>query len=69
MAAPTVTLPPTQPTAQPTTPAATQSAVRRWLPGLAGVTAATLTALAMWPLYRRRHPTGHDPDTDTGMTS
>jgi hypothetical protein len=62
---PTVTLP-TTPTADP---AATPSAVRQWLPGLAGVTAATLTGLAMWLLYRRRHPAGQDPRTRSGMAS
>jgi hypothetical protein len=51
---PTVTLP-TTPVADP---AATHSPVRQWLPGLAGVTAATLTGLAMWLLNRRRHPAG-----------
>jgi hypothetical protein len=40
----------------PAAPAATHPAARPWLPGLAGVTAATLTGLAMWLWYRRRHP-------------
>jgi hypothetical protein len=67
--APTVTLPPTQPTTPAADPAATYSPVRWWLPALAGVTAATLTGLAMWLLYRRRHPTDHDPHTHTDTTS
>jgi hypothetical protein len=57
MTTPTVTLP----TTQPTIPAATHAPVRQWLPGLAGVTAATLTGLAMWLLYRRRHPVDPGP--------
>jgi len=58
---PTVTL--------PTTPAATHSPVRQWLPGLAGVTAATLTGLAMWLGYRRRHRVGQGPRTRSRMAS
>jgi hypothetical protein len=52
LTAPTVTLP-TIPVADP---AATHSPARQWLPGLAAVTAATLTGLAMWLLHRRRPP-------------
>lgn len=66
---PTVTLPTTQPTTPAADPAATHSPVRRWLPGLAGVTAATLTGLAMWLLYRRRHPAGQDPQTRSRVAS
>ena len=65
MTTPTVTLPP----AQPTSPAATRSAARQWLRGLAGATAATLTGLAMWLLYRRRHATRQDPRTRSRMAS
>jgi hypothetical protein len=54
---PTVTLP----TTQPITPAATHAPIRQCLPGLAGGTAATLTGLVMWRLYRRRHPASQDP--------
>jgi hypothetical protein len=52
LTAPTVTLP-TIPVADP---AATHSPARQWLPGLAAVTAATLTGLAVWLLHRRRPP-------------
>ena len=57
---PTVTL--------PTTPAATHSPARQWLPGLAGAAAATLTGLAIW-LYRRRHPAGQGPRTRSRVAS
>jgi hypothetical protein len=60
MTAPIPTLPSTQPTTPPADPTTTHSAVGRWLPGLVGVAAATLTGLAMWLLYRRRHPTRQD---------
>ena len=62
---PTVPLP----TTQPTTPAATHSPIRQWLPGLAGVTAATVAGLAMWLLYRRRHPAGQGPRTRSRVAS
>ena len=61
---PTVTLP----TAQPSTPAASHSPARQWLPGLAAVGGATLTGLAIW-LYRRRHPAGQGPRTRSRMAS
>jgi hypothetical protein len=54
--APTVSLPPAQPAAQPVEPAAGDAAARWWLPGLAGVSAGTLAGLGMWLLYRRRRP-------------
>jgi hypothetical protein len=54
--APTVSLPPAQPAAQPVEPAAGDAVARWWLPGLAGVSAGTLAGLGMWLLYRRRHP-------------
>jgi hypothetical protein len=54
--APTVSLPPAQPAAQPVEPAAGDAVARRWLPGLAGVSAGTLAGLGMWLRYRRRHP-------------
>ena len=66
---PTVTLPTTPPTTPAADPAATQSAVRQWLPGLAGVTAAILTGLAIWLLYRRRHTTRQDRPTRSRMAS
>ena len=69
MTTPTVTLPTTQPTIPVADPAATHSPVRRWLPGLAGVTAATLAGLAMWLGYRRRHPAGQGPRTRSRMAS
>jgi hypothetical protein len=69
MTAPIPTLPSTQPTTPPADPTTTHSAVGRWLPGLVGVAAATLTGLAMWLLYRRRHPTRQDPPTRSHMAS
>ena len=62
---PTVTLP----TAQPSTPAASHSPARQWLPGLAAVGGATLTGLAMWLGYRRRHRVGQGPRTRSRMAS
>jgi hypothetical protein len=54
--APTVSLPSAQPAAPPVEPAAGNTAARWWLPGLAGVSAATLAGLGMWLPYRRRRP-------------
>jgi hypothetical protein len=65
MTTPSVTVPP----AQPATPAATDSALRPWLPWLAGVAASTLAGLAMWLLYRRRHPAGLGPHGRSGVPS
>ena len=62
---PTVT-PPTTPVADP---AATHSPIRLWLPGLVAVGAATVAGLAMWLLYRRRHPAGQDPRARSRMAS
>jgi hypothetical protein len=69
MTTPTVTLPTTQPTPPAVNPAATHSPVRPWLPGLAGLTAITLTGLAMWLLSRRRHRAPHDPQTRSRMAT
>jgi hypothetical protein len=63
--APPVTAPP----AQPATPAATQSAIGSWLPWVTGVAASALAGLAMWLLYRRRHPTGLGPRGRSGVSS
>jgi hypothetical protein len=43
-------------------PAADRSALGRWLPWLAGVAASALAGLALWLLYRRRHPAGLGPN-------
>jgi hypothetical protein len=66
LTAPSVTVPPAQPAA---TPAATQSAVRPWLPWLAGVAASTLAGLPIWLVYRRRHPAGLGPHGGSGTPS
>ena len=55
--------------AQPATPAASQSATRLWLPWVAGVAASTLAGLALWLVYRRRHPAGLGPRGRSGMPS
>jgi len=65
LTAPTVTLL----TNQPTAPAATHWPARQWLPGLAAVGAATLTGLAMWLRYRRRHLAGQGPRTRSRVAS
>jgi hypothetical protein len=65
-----MTAPPvTAPSTQPATPAATDSALHPWLPWLAGVAASTLAGLAMWLLYRRRHPAGLGPHGRSGVPS
>jgi hypothetical protein len=61
--------PVTAPPAQPATPAATQSAIGSWLPWVAGVAASALAGLAMWLLYRRRHPAGLGPHGGSGVPS
>ena len=66
LTAPPVTVPPAQPAAAP---AATQSVIRPWLPWLAGVAASALVGLAMWLLYRRRHPAGLGPRGRSGVSS
>jgi hypothetical protein len=66
LTAPPVTVPPAQPAAAP---AATHSAVRPWLPWLAGVAASSLAGLVMWLLYRRRHPAGLGPHGRSGVPS
>jgi hypothetical protein len=77
-AAPTATTPPvTQPQvpaptvagppAQPATTAAAQPASRWIIPGLAALSSGTLAALAVWLLYRRRHPGGPSRQGRSGM--
>ena len=54
------TLPPvTVPPVQPASPAANDTATRRWLlSSLAALGASLVAGLGMWMLYRHRHPTG-----------
>jgi hypothetical protein len=52
--APTVTGSPTQ----PASPAAARPASRWIIPGLVALGSGALAALAVWLLYRRRHPAG-----------
>ena len=63
-AAPSVTVAVAEPAA-PT--AATRSGSGPWLPWVAGVAASALAGLAIWLVYRRRHPAGPGPHGGSGL--
>ena len=69
MTAPPVTQPPAQPATPAADPAADHSAIGSWLPWLAGLAASTGAGLAMWLVYRRRHPAGLGPRDRSGVAS